>query len=177
MLRATNLTHQRVDAGQWIAVDGPKVKPSAGRSGDVAHRTILILVADESQPRQIPDDGRSIPRSRHKDVITRRCRQTSDGLRVAVRVLLDSELLLAQIPNGDDRIGTSRHSSTSSWTDASQNLLMERSLANHQGLVGIVRYQADRMIGVSPGHAASKKKSLRKTFSFLLFSAITIRIA
>ena len=30
---------------------------------------------------------------------------------------------------------------------------MERSLAN-QGLVGIVRHQADRMIGVSPGHAA-----------------------
>jgi hypothetical protein len=54
---------------------------------------------------------------------------------------------------------------------------MERSLANHQGLVGIVRYQADRMIGVSPGHEVSKKKSLRKTFSFLLFSAITIRIA
>ena len=67
------MTHQRVDAGQRIAVDGPKVKPSAGTSGDVAHQVVNVefvdgrkrrivprQLADESQPRQIPDDGRSI---------------------------------------------------------------------------------------------------------------------
>ena len=108
MLRATNLTHQRVDAGQRIAVDGPKVKPSAGTSGNVARQVVNVdgrkrrivsrQLADESQPRQIPDDGRWIPRYRHEDLITRRCRQTSDGLRVAVQVLPDSELLLAPDP-------------------------------------------------------------------------------
>jgi hypothetical protein len=43
VLRAADLAHRGVDAGQWVAVDGPEVEPSAGASGsDVARQVVDV---------------------------------------------------------------------------------------------------------------------------------------
>ncbi len=72
MLRAADLAHQGVNAGQRVAVDEPEVEPSAGAGGDVAsqvdgrqRRVVARRMADESQTRQILDDPVP-PVSRHK---------------------------------------------------------------------------------------------------------------
>jgi hypothetical protein len=68
VLRAADLAHRGVDAGQWVAVDRPQVEQSAGAGAgyvvrqvfDVAARSALCPVdwRIKSQTPQIPDDGR-----------------------------------------------------------------------------------------------------------------------
>jgi hypothetical protein len=55
VLRAADLAHQGVDAGQRVAIDGPEVEPSVGAGGDVAsqvdgrqRRVVARRMADES---------------------------------------------------------------------------------------------------------------------------------
>ena len=150
-----------------VAVDGPEMEPRAGASGDVARqivdvnggqrRVVSAQLADECETRQVPDDGRPVARTRHEDLVAGRSGQTRDGLCVAVEVLPDGKLFLAQVPDGDDRIGSARHDGPSCGADAGENLLVvERRLADHQGLVRVVRNQMDRVIRVAPGDAANE---------------------
>ena len=137
------------------------MEPRAGASGDVARqivdvnggqrRVVSAQLADECETRQVPDDGRPVA-GRHEDLVVGRGGQTRDGLRVLVEVLPDSKLFPAQVPDGDDRVGSALRA------DAGRRdfLVVERRLADHQGLVRVVRNQMDRVIRVAPGDAANE---------------------
>ena len=119
VLRSAHLlTHKSVDAGQRVAIDGPQVKPSTRTGGNVTRqfvdgdgserRTVPTQLANKRQSAQIPDDGRTIARTRYEQLVASRSCQTSDGLRVAVEMLTDSKLLLSQVPHSDHCVGRAR---------------------------------------------------------------------